>query len=296
MKFFKTGLLFTSLIFIAWISNSGVKNSTGQLSVLSFNIRYNNPADGLNAWENRKQMVMEFLNKTKPEIIGMQEVLYDQLMDIEKALPGYGWTGVGRDDGMKKGEYVPVFYNKEKLQLVRKGTFWLSETPEKTGSKSWGAHLPRIVTWARLKDNVSGTKIFVFNTHFSHVSDSARNESAKLLVKKISMIAGDTAVILTGDFNFTGESQGYGILVSKENKTELLDAMFISENPHFGGESTYNGFGNASNKRKIDFVFTGGGLKVKEHGIYKIKEQAIYISDHWPVYARVEWNRTLPVN
>jgi endonuclease/exonuclease/phosphatase family metal-dependent hydrolase len=293
MKFFKTGLLFSSLFLLAFINNSGVKNSTGQLSVLSFNIRYNNPADGLNAWKNRKQMVIDFLNETQPEIIGMQEVLYDQLMDIEKALPGYGWTGVGRDDGMKKGEYVPVFYNKENLQLVRNGNFWLSEIPEKTGSKSWGAHLPRIVTWAGFKAKTSGKKIFFFNTHFSHVSDSARNESARLLVEMINKIAGDTAVILTGDFNFTTESEGYRILVSKENKTELFDAMFISENPHFGGESTYNGFGKVSVKRKIDFIFTGRGLKVEKHGIYKISEQNIYISDHWPVYTRVEWKIAL---
>ncbi len=289
MKFFKISMLFVSLFFLAFINNSGVDNSTGQLSVMSFNIRYNNPADGVNAWKNRKQMVVEFFNKTQPEIIGMQEVLYNQLMDIEKALPGYGWTGVGRDDGKEKGEYAPVFYNKEKLQLVGKGHFWLSETPEKTGSKSWGAHLPRIVTWVRLKDKTSEKKIFFFNTHFSHVSDSARNGSARLLVKMINKIAGDTAVILTGDFNFTTESEGYRILVSKENKTELLDAMFISENPHFGGTSTYNGFGKASVKRKIDFIFTGGGLKVIKHSIYKVNEQDVYISDHWPVYAWVEW-------
>ena len=290
MKFFKTGLLFASLFLLAFINNSGVDNSTGQLSVISFNIRYNNPADGVNAWKNRKQMVTEFLNKIQPEIIGMQEVLYNQLMDIKNALPGYGWTGVGRDDGMEKGEYAPVFYNKEKLQLVRNGHFWLSETPEKTGSKSWGAHLPRIVTWVRLKDKASGKKIFFFNTHFSHVSDSARNGSARLLVKMINKIAGDTTVILTGDLNFTSESEGYKIIVTKENTTELVDAMFVSENPHFGGFSTFNGFGKTSVKRKIDFIFTGGGLKVKKHGIYEIMEQDIFISDHWPVYARIEWN------
>lgn len=289
MKFFKTGLLFVPLFFLAFVNNSGVNDSTGQLSVLSFNIRYDNPDDGLNAWKNRKQMVIDFFTETHPEIIGMQEVLYDQLMDIENALPGYGWTGVGRDDGKKKGEYGPVFYNKEKLQLVRNGHFWLSETPEKTGSKSWGAHLPRIVTWIRLKDKTSGKKIFFFNTHFSHVSDSARNGSARLLVKMINKIAGDTAVILTGDLNFTSESEGYKIVASKENKTELLDAMFISENPHFGGTSTFNGFGKTSVKRKIDFIFTGGGLKVIKHGIYEIKEQDVFISDHWPVYTLVEW-------
>jgi len=289
MKFYKTGLLFVLLFILAFVNNSGVNDSTGQLGVLSFNIRYNNPDDGLNSWKNRKRMVIEFLNETQPEIIGMQEVLYDQLMDIENALPGYGWTGVGRDDGKMKGEYGPVFYNKEKLQLVRNGHFWLSETPEKTGSKSWGAHLPRIVTWTRLKDKASGKKIFFFNTHFSHVSDSARNGSARLLVKMINKIAGDTAVILTGDLNFTSESEGYKIVVSKENKTELVDAMFISENPHFGGTSTFNGFGKTSVKRKIDFIFTGGGLKVIKHGIYEIKEQDVFISDHWPVYTLVEW-------
>lgn len=156
--------------------------------------------------------------------------------------------------------------------------------------------MPRIVTWAGLKEKTSGKMIFVFNTHFIHVSDSTRTESAKLLVEKINIIAGDTAVILTGDFNFTGESQGYGILVSKENKTKLLDAMFISESPHFGGKSTYNGFGNGSEDRKINYIFTGGGLKVKKHGIYKVKEKDIYISDHWPVYVSIEWNVTFPVN
>lgn len=289
MKLFKSIPLVLSFALFAFLFSSCGKKNPAKLSVMSFNIRYNNPADGINAWGNRRETVVDFLTQIQPDIIGMQEVLYGQLSYLSHSMPGYEWIGVGRDDGKKKGEYVPVFYNKGKLELVREGNFWLSETPEKAGSRSWGAHLPRIVTWGRFMHKDTGQKMFFFNTHFSHVSDSARNESAKLLMKKINLIAGDTAVILTGDLNFTSKSDGYSLIVSNENKTAIVDAMHASENPHFGGESTYNGFGTASGNRKIDYIFTGRGLKVKKHGIYKVIKNDIYISDHWPVYGIIEW-------
>lgn len=289
MKLFKSIPLVLSFALFAFLFSSCGEKNPAKLSVMSFNIRYNNPADGINAWGNRRETVVNFLTQKQPDIIGMQEVLYGQLSYLSHSMPGYEWIGVGRDDGKKKGEYTPVFYNKEALQLIRNGNFWLSESPETAGSRSWGAHLPRVVTWGRFRDKATGRKIFFFNTHFSHVSDSARNESAKLLMREINTIAGDTAVILTGDLNFTCKADGYNIIVSNRNKTAVTDAMYASENPHFGGESTYNGFGTASGNRKIDYIFISRGLKVEKHGIYEVKEEDVYISDHWPVYSIIKW-------
>ncbi len=133
----------------------------------------------------------------------MQEALHVQMNDLQKALPDFKYAGVGRTDGKQDGEYSAIFYNAKKLQLLESKTFWLSETPTVAGSKSWDAAITRIVTWAKFKDIESSKTFFVFNTHFDHIGKVARRESAKLLLKKINEIAGNSSVIITGDFNAT---------------------------------------------------------------------------------------------
>lgn len=153
--------------------------------VMSYNIWYANPDAGENTWENRRDGVANAVIDQKADIVGMQEVLFRQVADLEKLLPEYSWVGVGRDDGKQGGEFEPIFFNRERFDLVQSGNFWLSETPDSAGSLGWDAKCIRIATWVQLKDKNSGLEIFVFNTHFDHEGETARLESAKLLVKKI---------------------------------------------------------------------------------------------------------------
>ncbi len=253
---------------------------------MSFNIRYDNPQDGVNAWSNRKALVYEFLDEKRPDIIGFQEVLKSQLDQLSEQLTDYEYTGVGRDDGHDSGEFVPVFYAKEKFELLASSHFWLSETPEIAGSKSWGAVLPRIVTWLQLKDKTNGYIFYVFNTHFSHVSAFARNESAILLLNKIKTIAGQAPVILMGDFNAQPSERMYTTLTNNwEGYLQMWDTRYLPIESKDTNHQTFNGFDPETPEIVIDHIFTNGFFDIKSFTTHQVIKNNVFISDHYPIMA-----------
>ncbi len=254
--------------------------------VITFNIRYDNPRDSLNAWPNRASIVSNFIRNEKPDLFGMQEVLEHQYEYLDSLLQDYGSVGVGRSDGSKGGEMNPVFFRKERFDMVRTKTFWLSETPEVQGSQAWGAGLPRIVTWIEIVDKTSHDHIFYFNTHFAHDSDSARIMSAKLLLNKVDSIASGFGFIITGDFNMQPSSKGYSILTGPAESVPILrDTYIVSEKKPAGPLYTFNGFSDTPRTGRIDFIFVKDGMKVLDHKTIIKKERDVFISDHWPVEA-----------
>ncbi len=264
------------------------------IRVMTFNIRYNNPDDGVNAWPNRKDRVAEMIGaRYEAGLAGLQEVKKDQLDDLIERLPEYDCTGVGRDDGKTGGEYTPIFYRKDRFQYLGGNTFWLSETPDVIASKSWDTSLTRIATWARFKDRKTGKIFYMFNTHFDHRGQQARKESAKLIWKKITEIAGSTPVVLTGDFNCRESSQPYAVLTGKlpiGNGTfsGLTDARYVSNTPHEGPTSTFTNWKeHGPPETKIDFIFIGNQIRVWTHKILPDKFGEYYPSDHLPVLADV---------
>ncbi len=208
------------------------------LNVMTFNVRYSTLADSANAWIYRHDKVSSQILFHEAEIIGVQEALHSQVMDMQKELSGYKFTGVGRTDGKQEGEYSAIFYNAKILQLLESKTFWLSETPTVAGSKSWDAAITRIVTWAKFKDNKTNKTFFVFNTHFDHIGKVARRESAKLLLKRIDEIAGKNSVIITGDFNATPGDEPVQVLVNANDPLKVTDTKSISLQPHYGPTGT----------------------------------------------------------
>ncbi len=260
----------------------------GAVKVMTMNVRYDNPADSINAWSNRVPLFCSFVLNEKPDIIGMQEVLLTQYELIDSVLKGYGSVGVGRDDGARAGEMNPVFYSKERFDLVRSKTFWLSETPELPGSRGWGASLPRIVTWLELVDKKSHEHFLFFNTHFAHDSDSARIMSSNILLEEVGKIAEKFPFIITGDFNMEPASTGYAILTGPAESVPLLkDTYLISEKRPAGPSGTFNGFRDNTVNQRIDYIFVKNGMKVLNHSTCIEKERDIYISDHWPVIALI---------
>ncbi len=278
-------ILFKSYIFIliALILSSCVIGDRS-LDVISFNIRYDNPADGVNSWSNRKGIAINFLKEQSPDVIGMQEVLLQQLNDIKEELTSYSCISAGRNDGLESGEMVPILYKKDKYELLASSHFWLSKTPDEPGSKSWGAVLPRIVTWVKLKDISNGYIFFVFNTHFSHVSKYARNESAVLLLEKIKNLAGDAPVVVTGDFNADPGERMYKTMIGHWiDHSPLWDARSESLTSIVGDLSTFNGFRNDISDVVIDHIFVNGQFLVHSFETYQIKKEEVFISDHYPI-------------
>lgn len=179
------------------------------VGLVTFNIRYANPGDGPNAWPHRRDMVAAIIDDPRLDVVGLQEALRPQLDDLRARLPGWSESGVGRDDGREAGEYSPVLYRSDRWTAGRTGTFWLSESPERPGSMSWGTACTRVCTWARLERRGGGVPrvLWVFNTHLDHVSSRARVEGVKLIAARIAARGDDEPFVLTGDFN-AGEADG----------------------------------------------------------------------------------------
>jgi endonuclease/exonuclease/phosphatase family metal-dependent hydrolase len=273
------------LLVIILLSLHGCGNKADKnIKIITFNIRYDNPHDSINAWPNRSAIVCEFLKNEKPDLFGLQEALWYQYEAIDSALSGYSSVAVGRDDGKIKGEMNPVFYNNKRFMLVQENTFWLSSTPDIAGSKGWGASLPRIVTWVELKDKLTGKPVYYFNTHFAHDSDSARVMSAGIILKEVKRIAGRNHFAVTGDFNMSPESKAYSIITESASPGAFLrDSYVISGTKPEGPSYTTNSWSDKPGRSRIDYIFVAKGTRVLNHSTIIKKEGNVFISDHWPV-------------
>jgi len=259
---------------------------------MTFNIRVNVQSDSLNAWPYRKEIAASMIRFHHADIIGIQEALLNQVEDLAERLPNYYWFGVGRDDGDEKGEFMAIFYLKKRFKVINNYTFWLSENPEIPG-KGWDAACNRIVTWGKFKDSETGKIFYHFNTHFDHIGEMAMEESAKLLLKYITSIAGNSDVIVTGDFNSTPNSITYKILTQDlegESELKLIDTKMVSKHPHHGPNGTFTGFkllNLIGNDQPIDYIFITSRIKVLNHGTLSDTFDGLFSSDHMPVLAEI---------
>lgn len=272
------------------IGAQGLLKINNPIKIMTYNIRFDNPLDNDNVWANRKDRVASVIRFREVDIFCLQEALKNQVDDLQNTFPNFAYCGVGREDGAEKGEYNPIFYDKRRFAVAETGTFWLSETPEKPGSIGWFATAPRIVTWAKMSDLSNGREFFVFNTHFAHSSKNARNESASLLLSKITKFVDDQAVVITGDLNDRPNSGTYKLITN--NKTEdiiFYDARFVSKYPHHGPTFTFIGFDFIGVPgRIIDFIFVNGKIEVIQHAILTDNWDGVYPSDHLPVFIEME--------
>lgn len=278
-------LLKTCLLLLAL--NLGINSiSVAQThNFATFNIRYANPNDVGNLWADRLPHVASLIQFHQIELVGVQEALNNQLIDLTKEL-GYSYIGVGRDDGTEKGEYAAILYDPKKLEMLDQGTFWLSPTPEKP-SKGWDAALNRICTWGKFKDT-SGKTFYVFNIHYDHIGQQAREESSKLVMAQVSLINKENApAILMGDFNVKPDNAAYSTITSNP---EWQDARLISEIPSYGPAGSFTSFDwEKMPDGIIDHVFVKGDIKVIRHGILTDNYGKKYPSDHFPVLVEVEF-------
>jgi endonuclease/exonuclease/phosphatase family metal-dependent hydrolase len=282
MKQFLMGLvllaLFTSTFSISAFANNPV-------TVMSYNIRCGScePKGNPNHWEKRKYFVAHLIKTHNPDIIGLQEAELFQIEDLVEMLDDYSWMGVGRDDGKDKGETTAILFRTARFSLQAQQTLWLSQTPQQP-SRGWDATYRRTLSAAKLLDALTKQPIYIVNTHLDNEGETARQESAKLLLNEIAKFDAAAPVVLTGDFNFTASAKGYEIITQV-----LADAEKISTTPAAGGGKTYNGFGeNKEPDNKIDFVFVKKSMKVKNHLIDTTTYNNLYPSDHYPVIVTMD--------
>lgn len=248
------------------------------IKAISYNIRYNNPKDGMNVWENRRETVASLLKEENADFVGLQEVVYPQLQDLVEALKGYDHIGVGRKDGKTKGEYSPIFYQKEKYKLLESNTFWLSETPE-TVSKGWDASLERICTYGLFQNRMTQEKIWVFNTHFDHRGVVARAKSIDLITEKVKALNQENLpLIITGDFNLTLDQAP---IQKMQSDFEDVQKNLATSDPYYGTSNSFNT--EKVSKKRIDYIFIKGLKALNAQHLYKKTPMGGWASDHHPV-------------
>jgi len=277
-----------AIIVLLLMSSCNIGNK--KITVVSFNICSSNKSNTPNSWENRKQLINDFLKKGKFDIISFQEVLNPQLEFLTNTLHGYSVVSAGRKDGINNGEHCSIFFKTSKFDLLAKSYFWLSSNPEDPGSIDWGAHLPRMVTWVKLQNIRTGHIFFLFNTHLSH-NEYAQNKSILLLLSKIKSIADNVPVIITGDFNMVPDSQPYKLITGNwHNYFSFSDAYKISTFPVTEADNTLNNFKVKEGIKRVDYIFVNGYLDVLNFKTYKITNGDMFISDHYPVMAELKFN------
>ncbi len=259
------------------------------IDVLSFNIRFDSPTDGPDRWKHRRRAVVEFIDGTA-DIAGLQEARRCPLGYLVRHLRHFRWVGAGRNDGRRRGEYAPIFYRSERFERGDRGTFWMSTTPDEPGSTSWGSSRPRIATWVVLRERDTGRELLFVNIHLDHRSAEARAEGAKVIRKRLSLLAGGRSVILTGDFNDGPEGDAYATLTDPspaDRGPVLVDARHAALRGHEGPDSTWTGFKAVKEGRVIDFVLVSSDVTVLRHRSVDDRPGGRFLSDHLPVHATV---------
>ena len=259
------------------VSVSAKKDKTGDIKVISYNIRNGPAKDGTNSWEFRYPASAMMINDQKPDIFGLQEAYDYQVKYLEDYCPDYKSVGVGRDDGKSKGEFMSIFYNKKTTKLLKWGTFWLSETPD-VPSMGWDAACFRTATWALLKDKRSNKKYYYVNTHLDHRGAVAQANGLKLIVDRIQDINPEGyPMVLTGDFNVTPDNPCLNSLVGRMESVRAIA-------PKTDTLATFNGWGKAA--EVIDYVYISGFSKALSYEtLNKTYLDIPYISDHYPIVA-----------
>lgn len=271
-----------TFLLICLLSVAGASHAAEPWRLATYNLRLNLASDGPDAWPMRRAHVLDLIRYHDWDVFGTQEGLPEQIRDLE-ALEGFQRVGVGRDDGEQRGEHAAVFVRRARFEVLRSGTFWLSETPERP-SKGWdGRCCHRIATWVALRDRRApgSAPFYVFNTHFDHEGVVARRESARLLLAQRARIAGDAPSLVIGDFNSAPGSEPLQIL-----QRELLDARATSRTPPYGPEGTFNGFhidAPLPVQERIDHIFHTPGFEVLKWGALTDSRQGRFPSDHLPV-------------
>jgi endonuclease/exonuclease/phosphatase family metal-dependent hydrolase len=278
----KLTLIIAAVLMVLPFKSSAQKQTRDyDLKVMSYNIRMGVAKDGTNSWEYRYPATALMLKDQMPDVFGVQEAFNFQIKFIEENFTDYDSFGVGRDNGKSEGEFMSIFWNKKTVKMIKGGTFWLSETPEKP-SMGWDAACKRTATWALMKDKNTGKLFYFVNTHLDHKGAEARRKGLELIVSRIDEInPKGYPMILTGDFNIKPDNEA---LVGLEQR--MQSARKIA--PKTDNNATFNNWGKAKSDMVIDYIYVSGFSACPEyHTITEKYGTWKYVSDHYPIYAKL---------
>ena len=272
---------------VLFIINGDVHNShdDGPIKIMTYNIRLDHAGDNEDNWHYRKHDMVQFILLENADFIGVQEALHHQVTYLDSCLIGYNYIGIGRDDGMTKGEYMSIFYKTESWELLQDNTFWLSSDPSSPGI-GWDAACNRVCTYGIFKNKANSSVISISNTHLDHVGKIARKNSIAMLEEHMVGRENDYPAVLMGDFNFTPDDSLYASICSNISDSRNSTDVVVED---YSG--TYNGFKQGiEHNRRIDYIFFDpSGVEVINYRV-PAPETASgrHVSDHFPVIAEIK--------
>lgn len=294
----------TAAVFVS--CGGGAKSTavadSSEVKVMTFNIRYANPDDGPNFWDNRRESVVKMIQAEKPDVMGIQEGLVQQVGYLDSALTNYSYVGVGRDDGKTAGEHAAIYFNKDRFEVMDSGNFWLNETPDQP-VMGWDAVCIRIATWVRLKEKTTGKEMMVFNTHFDHIGKIARQESAKLLLSRVHQVGDSIPTLIMGDLNYPTSDPSLAPLVNAPTFVEVRKAAEVYPQGDALPSRTFQGFRERKPQEErlpdspadadyegepIDHIFAQN-FRVLEYRVVTDGYGVPFLSDHYPVAAVLKY-------
>ena len=264
--------------------------SPDHLHVMTFNLRFDGSdttvAGDPDHWPDRRPHLIELLERERPTLLGVQEALFSQLPALREALPGHEMIGFGRDGG-SAGEHAAILYDPERLRVREWDQFWLSDTPDRIGSVTWGHTVTRIAVWARMEDLATGRELAMLNTHFDHESAPARLRSAQMLIDLVE--GGRLAqlpTLITGDFNSAAHASGaYRALVTDGPFADTWESAAEQLTPAWGTFPDYQE--PVEGGERIDWVLATEEFTVHRAAINASAGHRAAPSDHAPVQALI---------
>jgi endonuclease/exonuclease/phosphatase family metal-dependent hydrolase len=286
-------------VMLCLLAASPADEQASDVRVMSFNIRYGTANDGENHWDRRKEFLVQTIKAFDPDLLGTQETVGFQRDYLAQQLPDYGYLGVGRNDGRESGEMMALYFKRARFERLAGGHFWLSETPDQAGSKSWDSSLPRMVTWVKLRDRraAGSPPILFLNTHFDHLGARARVESARLVRRQIQTLGQGCRVIVTGDFNAAEGSEPYRALFGDvaAQPSPVVDTFRVAHPQAGPNEGTFSGFtADSVSGARIDWIGVSRDWQIVQAETDRTARDGRTPSDHFPVTAvlRAASNRT----
>ena len=255
------------------------------LRVATFNLRFASDKKP-NSWGERRPTMRACIQELAPDVMGTQEGVYSQLKDIAADLPDYEWIGLGRDGG-SRGEFMAIFYRKERLEPLEFDHFWLSDTPNVIASTNWGNTNRRMTTWVRFRERAHGREFYVFNTHLDHALLSAREKGARLIRQRVQEVAtNNLAVLLIGDFNAEpGKEKTYDLFLEGNLFADTWHTARTRRNDDL---NTFHNFhGARKGTFRIDWILTRGPWECDANEVVVFSRDGQFPSDHHPVLARL---------
>jgi endonuclease/exonuclease/phosphatase family metal-dependent hydrolase len=259
-----------------------VRAHAGELVIATYNLRFAS-SEAPNAWPDRRPVMKALLNRYQPDLIGTQEGLYSQLRDIAADQPAYDWIGVGRDGG-SRGEFMAIFYRRDRFEPLEYDHFWLSDTPQVIASSTWGNNVRRMVTWARFRDRVTAREFYFWNTHLDHEVQVAREKAAELIRQRIGTLPHDLPLFLVGDFNAVATAnRAYEILARESG---LTDTWFAARERRNEDANSFTGFDPLRREhRRIDWILARGAMDIRATEAVTFRQGGQWPSDHLPIVA-----------